>query len=572
MLKEFRTAAITTTAPMRLEGYALVFEQPARIGGDSGYTEIIRRHALDNADMSAVAFFVGHDTSKIPLARTPNTMTLAVDDKGLKFSATLPDTAEGQAVYAAVKRGDLRGCSFAFTVADGGDDWVSGTRVISRIDRIFEVSIVPFPAYVETSVEARSQGGFNMKFENVADSFNYYKVMTVAEIERRAAEIDSEISADGADVAALSVEIEGLKQAKANIEERANLRTTARGTLRNLMGFDGESPAASADEDIVSTPEYRSAFFKSLQGKELGQREQRAMRIAKSQLERRAGEFSTSTNSAAVIPASTLDEIIRKARKTGGLMAEARAFSVPSKIAIPIGTPSSKASWHIEGAAVDSEKVSPTTVTFDGNEILKVFSISAKVQTMSIASFESYLVDELEACVVETISDALINGTGDGQGTGILSIDFDEEHSFVVKTGVLLYEHLARAVSQLKHGYSRGAKWLMNNRTLFSYVYTIADTTTRPLLVANPATDSVDKLLGFDVVIDDYVPDNVILFGNFNYMGYNLPSSILVESSRESSFKSGLIDYRAMAIADCKPLVDEAFVKLTIENGLIPQG
>ena len=46
-------------------------------------------------------------------------------------------------------------------------------------------------------------------------------------------------------------------------------------------------------------------------------------------------------------------------------------------------------------------------------------------------------------------------------------------------------------------------------------------------------------------------------------MGYNIPQGIIVETSRESSFKSGLIDYRAMAIADTKPLVDEAFIKLS---------
>ena len=46
------------------------------------------------------------------------------------------------------------------------------------------------------------------------------------------------------------------------------------------------------------------------------------------------------------------------------------------------------------------------------------------------------------------------------------------------------------------------------------------------------------------------------------YLGYNLPEGIVIESSRESSFKKGVVDYRAMAIADCKPIVTEAFVRL----------
>ena len=63
-------------------------------------------------------------------------------------------------------------------------------------------------------------------------------------------------------------------------------------------------------------------------------------------------------------------------------------------------------------------------------------------------------------------------------------------------------------------------------------------------------------------MIDDYLADDTVIFGNFNYMAYNLPSGIVIETSRESSFKNGLIDYRAMAIADCKPILKEAFVKL----------
>jgi len=62
------------------------------------------------------------------------------------------------------------------------------------------------------------------------------------------------------------------------------------------------------------------------------------------------------------------------------------------------------------------------------------------------------------------------------------------------------------------------------------------------------------------------LPDDVILFGNFKYMAYNIPEGIIVEVSRESSFKSALIDYRAMAIADCKPILPEAFVMLTTED------
>jgi hypothetical protein len=53
-----------------------------------------------------------------------------------------------------------------------------------------------------------------------------------------------------------------------------------------------------------------------------------------------------------------------------------------------------------------------------------------------------------------------------------------------------------------------------------------------------------------------------VLLGDWKYMGWNLANGIMIEVSRESSFKSGLIDFRALAIADTQVLVPEAFVQL----------
>ena len=105
----------------------------------------------------------------------------------------------------------------------------------------------------------------------------------------------------------------------------------------------------------------------------------------------------------------------------------------------------------------------------------------------------------------------------------------------------------------------------MNNATLYGSFYGMVDGNQRPIFIADPKAEQVGKILGFEVVIDDNLPNNTAIIGNFaKYMGYNLPEGIVVEISRESSFRKGLIDYRAMAIADCKPIVADAFIKLTI--------
>ena len=79
--------------------------------------------------------------------------------------------------------------------------------------------------------------------------------------------------------------------------------------------------------------------------------------------------------------------------------------------------------------------------------------------------------------------------------------------------------------------------------------------------------EGIGHVLGFPVVIDDNIEDNTAYLGNFKYYGYNLADGITIESSRESSFSKGLVDFRAMAVADCKPIVEEAFVKLYLASG-----
>lgn len=95
----------------------------------------------------------------MPLAKTPRTMKFFKSEKGLKMIAELPDTEEAKSVYTAVKRGDLSGMSFTFKVPPKGGDKFNPktkTREIFKIEKIYEISIVPFPAYPQTSIEARA--------------------------------------------------------------------------------------------------------------------------------------------------------------------------------------------------------------------------------------------------------------------------------------------------------------------------------------------------------------------------------------------------------------------------------
>lgn len=402
-------------------------------------------------------------------------------------------------------------------------------------------------------------------FDTVQEAFNHYRNASLEDIETRAREIKGQIDTDpDTNVTKLNVEIEGLNQAKANIKEKEQAQVeqtkTEERSYNPITGTQLRGHQEINKDNVFGSNEYRSAFFKTMLGQDLSSIEQRAFDTAQ-EVEQRAEGFASSNNSQAVLPETTLQEIITKARKQGGLIGHVRNFNIPTKIKIPIGTPTSKANWHTEGALVEAEHPDTVSVQFDGNEILKVFSISVKAQTMSIQAFESYLVQELTQTVVETIDHALVNGTGVDQGQGILTgITWDDTNS-VDLTGK--YTDFTKALGLLKRGYSAGAKFAMSNATLYNQVYGVMDANERPIFNHDAQREDVGHIFGKEVVIDDNIEDGTILLGNFQYAGFNLPQGIALEKSTESSFRSGLIDFRAMAVADCKPLVDEAFVKLS---------
>lgn len=400
-----------------------------------------------------------------------------------------------------------------------------------------------------------------MKFKTVEEAFNYYNTQSIGAIEKRTEDIKNTVNNDSeADIVGLSIEAEGLKQAKENLVEK-------RSSILSFNPITGTKKQTEDEEkvtDVFGTTEYRSAFYKGLLGKELTQPEQRAIESANEVLrvEKRLANFNTVTDNASVIPTQTLNEVVRKARTEGGMLQEARGFNVPANLKIPVGTPLTKAEWHVEGEEVESEDNKPSYVEFKSHELIKIFSMSASAKKMSIQAFEQYIIDELVASVMEAIEQSLVSGTGVGQGKGIETITFNAGNS-VEYTTVPVYTDFTKTVALLERGYSKGAKWSMNNATLYNSVYSVVDSNDRPIFISDPKGESIGKILGFDVVIDDNIAEGDMYLGNLKNLGYNIPDGIALEVSTQSSFNRGLVDYRALAIADTQVILPEAFVKLT---------
>lgn len=131
------------------------------------FDEIIDPGALNDTDLRDVRFLVNHDTSMIPLARSRrnndnSTMQMTVDNNGMGIRVNLDteNNTEAKNLYSAIKRGDISGMSFMFSIDD--EEWQDlesdhPTRRIKKIGQVLEVSAVTFPAYEATEISARAK-------------------------------------------------------------------------------------------------------------------------------------------------------------------------------------------------------------------------------------------------------------------------------------------------------------------------------------------------------------------------------------------------------------------------------
>lgn len=152
-----RASDIVSEEGRTIKGYSAVFGSFYEMW--DGYKETIAKGAFDGCDMSDVVALFNHESENL-LARIKDnegTLKLSIDDKGLYFEFEALETTIGNDCLLNIKAGNIRGCSFAFTVAEQLiEDFEDGTclRTITKIDKLYDVGPVVNPAYEDTEIEA----------------------------------------------------------------------------------------------------------------------------------------------------------------------------------------------------------------------------------------------------------------------------------------------------------------------------------------------------------------------------------------------------------------------------------
>lgn len=361
------------------------------------------------------------------------------------------------------------------------------------------------------------------------------------EIEARKAEIRSALqSNDEVDLQAMKSELESLTAEKRSIEERQEI-------ANSIQSGKIESRKVVSDSENKldeNSAEYRSAFFKRLQGKELSEMEKRALTY-------------TTTTAGAVVPTQTLNKIIEKLEQKSVLFGLVQHYNIEGNLTIGVEGTNAECEWTAEGATNTDSTAKVIPVSLGAYQLCKFVSISAQIAKMSIDALETFIVNALTRKLYRAIDKGILDGTGTNQPIGITkNMEFK-------KVEALDYDAIVDIDADLNSEYTRNAVYIMNKKTR-NIVKKIKNEMGDPIFVKDTANGLGDMLDGHRVVVYDAMADNKIVFGDLDQYIFNFASTPAIDKSKDAGFYSNAEVYRIATLADGKPALQEAFVGIQV--------
>lgn len=154
--REYRALSLETGTEHRVSGYACTFEPYLLYSLDGvDYFERIDERAFDEADMSDVIMQYDHE-GRVYARNSNGTLTLTVDERGLKIDADLSRSATARALHEEIKEELTTKMSWSFVTSEESYDSDTRTRTILKVKKVYDVSAVSYPANNDTEIYARS--------------------------------------------------------------------------------------------------------------------------------------------------------------------------------------------------------------------------------------------------------------------------------------------------------------------------------------------------------------------------------------------------------------------------------
>ena len=351
--------------------------------------------------------------------------------------------------------------------------------------------------------------------------------MTAEEIEERGDELE-----------AIKAELEVRELAAKAAEETR--QEVAEGNDPIIKEFKEEREDTHMEKTSM---EYRNLWLKNLQGT-LTEEETRAYAAA-------------DDNNA--VPTIVANSMFEQMKKLAPMLSEITLLRVAGAVKFVAEGVRNTASKHTENSAIDAAADTIVNVTLGGFEFMKLIQISRTAALMSVDAFQDWLVGMLAGDIARAIDNYIIN---DGTN-GIAALTWTTSTNQIVAANYG-YGDVCDLIALLPAAYDAEAKFLVNKKTLYGNIAQIVDSAGNPIFVPDTVTGIGGRLMGYPVVVDDYVTtsNNALYLGKWADVVGNLPEDIHVDRNESAGFTSNSIMYRGIAVFDSKPAKGDAIVRL----------
>ena len=373
--------------------------------------------------------------------------------------------------------------------------------------------------------------------------------MRLEEINKRMAVIGEEIGKEDADLDALNVEVDELKEERQAIMDKAEKRKSLQNEVANMANVTvlekhkEERGAEKVEKEFgADSKEYRNAFLKTLLGERLTDVEERAY-------------LHTTENTDAVIPKELQNKIYSTMEEQHPILQDIQILRTGTVLSIVkhVSIDEGDAKAVAEGVANDDEKNTFVNVSLTGKDFSKHVDFSYRLGKMAIPAFEEYLVKEIGNRIGSAMADDIV---------AQIKSDMNAENK-VETDGLLTSAHFLGGLAKLKQ---TGRVFVYaNNATLYGSIAQMEGDKEKLTFLNNLQDNVSAQILGKGIKEEDAVPEGELLILDPQQFIYNVVQDVMLERDRD--IKKHVHTISGFAIAGGTLTNDKAAALVTVTAG-----
>lgn len=352
------------------------------------------------------------------------------------------------------------------------------------------------------------------------------------------------------------------KQLISEIEERELVRNTQNEVetrkfvkVDNMNNEKEKKSEKRSLAEILKSPEYRTAWAKTLLNRKLDKQEERALGDAvtttATEYTASAAETQGINNGGLFIPTDVRTDMLRIIEETSPFLRDVRKLAVSANIDMPYLNAADDAEWYAELEDTKNEGAEYKSLSLTGHELAKQVEITWKLEAMAVEEFIAFITKELANKMARALATAVLYGDGDKKPTGALK-------DATKVTGTEVIETMINTYAQLPSEMKVGAKAYLSSALAIQVVGFKDNNGNYPYL------QGLDKTALFKVEVDPFLKDEDMIVGNPQNYVLNTVQQISV--NQEKKITQRRTTYSTYAIYDGKPY-PKAFNKGNVNAG-----